>query len=66
MKQALDDLALAYSVLDYLPEMLMLVLRPKGQFRIRGKHTIQSKLGLCAWKSNGGWSSCGRCQRSGF
>ena len=33
LKQALDDLTLAYSVLDHLPEMLMLVLRPKGQYR---------------------------------
>lgn len=46
LKQALDDLTLAYSALDHLPEMLMLVLRPKGQFRIAGKHTIRSKLGL--------------------
>ena len=46
LKQALDDVTLAYSALDQLPEMLMLVLRPKGRFRIAGTHTIQSKLRL--------------------
>ncbi len=48
LKQALDDLALAYSALGHLPEMLMLVLRPKGKFRIAGKHTVQSELGLAS------------------
>lgn len=46
LKQALDDLTLAYSALGYLPELLMLVLRPKGRFRIAGKHAVRSKLGL--------------------
>jgi hypothetical protein len=46
LKQALDDLTLAYSVLDQLPDLLMLVLRPKGKFRIGGKHEVRSKLGL--------------------
>jgi len=45
-KQALDDLALAYSALGYLPELLMLVLRPKGKFRIGSRHEVRSKLGL--------------------
>jgi hypothetical protein len=46
LKQALDDLALAYSALGHLPELLMLVLRPKGKFRVDGKHVVRSKLGL--------------------
>jgi hypothetical protein len=46
LTQAMDDLTLAYSALGHLPEMLMLVLRPKGTFRIAGKHAIQSRLGL--------------------
>jgi hypothetical protein len=46
LKQAMDDLTLAYSALGGLPELLMFVLRPKGRFRIAEKHTIQSKLGL--------------------
>ncbi len=46
LKQALDDLALAYSALGHLPEMLMLVLRPKGSFHVGGKHEVRSKLGL--------------------
>ena len=46
LRQALDDLALAYSALGHLPELLMLVLRPKGRFRISGRHAVRSKLGL--------------------
>jgi hypothetical protein len=46
LKQALDDLRLSYQVLGHLPELLMLVLRPKGQLRIGGKHEVRSKLGL--------------------
>jgi hypothetical protein len=46
LKQALDDLTLAYAALGHLPELLMLVLRPRGQFRIRGKHGVRSRLGL--------------------
>jgi len=46
LKQALDDLALAYSALGHLPELVMFVLRPKGKFRIGDRHAIRSKLGL--------------------
>src|SRR5271155_5574746 len=46
LKQAMDDLTLAYSALGHLPELVMLVLHPKGKFRINGKHTIQSNLGF--------------------
>jgi hypothetical protein len=46
LRQALDDLALAYSALGHLPELLMLVLRPKGSLRIDGRHEVRSKLGL--------------------
>ncbi len=46
LQQALDDLTLAYSALGYLPELLMLVLRPKGSIHIGGKHEVRSKLGL--------------------
>src|SRR5690349_23247479 len=45
-KQALDDLTLAYSALGHLPELLMLVLCPKGTFRIGGRHEVRSPLGL--------------------
>jgi hypothetical protein len=38
LKQALDDLTLAYSALGHLPELLMLVLRPRGRFRIGSRH----------------------------
>ncbi len=60
LKQALDDLALAYSALGHLPELLMLVLRPKGQFRISGKHEVRSKLGLARleaeWRATELWT----------
>jgi hypothetical protein len=39
LKQATDDPTLAYSALGQ-------VLRPKGRFRVAGRHAIQSKLGL--------------------
>ncbi len=46
LQQALDDLTLSYQTLGHLPELLMLVLRPKGRFRISGRHEVRSKLGL--------------------
>jgi hypothetical protein len=46
LRQALDDLTLSYQTLGHLPELLMLILRPKGQLRISGRHSVQSKLGL--------------------
>jgi hypothetical protein len=46
LRQAMDDLALAFSALRRLPELLMLVLRPKGKFRIGGRHEVRSELGL--------------------
>jgi hypothetical protein len=54
MKQALDDLTLAYSVLGHLPDLLMLVLRPKGTFRITGEYEVRGKLEMSSltvrWK----------------
>ncbi len=46
LKQALDDLTLAYQTLGHLPELLMLILFPRGKFRIAGQHEVHSKLGL--------------------
>ncbi len=46
LKQARNDLTLAYSALGYLPELLMLVLAPKGGLRIEGRYEVRSKLGL--------------------
>jgi hypothetical protein len=60
LKQALGDLALAYGALGHLPELLMLVLRPKGRFRIEGRHEVRSKLGLAClaaeWKPVEVWN----------
>jgi len=54
LDQALDDLALAHSTLHRLPDLLMLVLRPKGKFRIDATHEVRSHLGLsqltATWK----------------
>jgi hypothetical protein len=46
LKQAQDDLTLAYSALDQLPELLLLVLQPKGSLRITGRHEVRSPRGL--------------------
>jgi len=60
LKQALDDLTLAYQTLGHLPELLMLILHPKGKLRIIGQHEIRSKLGLSRlaveWKSVEVWT----------
>lgn len=60
LRQALDDLTLSYQTLGHLPELLMLVLRPKGRFRIGGSHAVRSKLGLSqlevAWKTVELWT----------
>jgi hypothetical protein len=55
LEQAMDDLALARQYLKgVLPEMLMLVLCPKGKFRITGQHQVRSRVGWsalgCKWK----------------
>jgi hypothetical protein len=64
LKQALDDLALAYSVLGHLPDLLMLILRSKGTFRITGKHEVSGKLGLsrltAEWKPVEMWTQPAR------
>lgn len=46
LKQALDDLTLAYSTLGHLPDLVFLVLRPKGKLRIGGEHEVSGRLGL--------------------
>jgi hypothetical protein len=60
LRQALDDLTLSYQTLGHLPELLMLVLRPKGRFRISGRHEVRSKLGLsrleAVWKTVELWT----------
>jgi hypothetical protein len=53
LKQALDDLTLAYAALGLLPELVLLVLRPKGRFRVGGTHEVRSKLGLSRLEA--GW-----------
>jgi hypothetical protein len=63
LKQALDDLTLAYTALGYLPELLMLILRPRGKFRIGGNHEPGARWDCRGWPSSGGRSSCGLSRR---
>ncbi len=64
LKQALDDLTLAYSVLGHLPDLLMLILRPKGTVRIAGKYEVRGKLELsrltAEWKPVEMWTQPAR------
>jgi predicted transposase YdaD len=53
-EQALSDLSLAYHQLQVLPELLTVVLHPKGRLRIQGAHEVTSRLQwsrlACQWK----------------
>jgi hypothetical protein len=53
LKQALDDMTLAYAALGQLPELLILILRPRGQFRIGVQHGVRSRPGLSRLEA--GW-----------
>ena len=54
LEQALSDLTLAYHQLQALPELLTVVLHPKGRLRVTGGHEVVSRLGwsqlTCRWK----------------
>jgi hypothetical protein len=52
-EQVFGDLILSYQHLKTLPEVLVLVLRPKGQYRVEGQRGARSKLGWA--KLVGGW-----------
>jgi hypothetical protein len=45
LRQALDDLTLAYHHLGRLPDLLMVVLARKGSFQIPGAHELSGRLG---------------------
>ena len=47
LQQALDDLALAYLSLRRLPELVVIVLHPKGRPRVVNSHEIRSRLEWC-------------------
>jgi hypothetical protein len=53
-QQALADLTLAHLYLRVVPELLILVLHPKGRFHVSGRHEVRSRLGWsqlgCGWK----------------
>jgi hypothetical protein len=48
LKQAMDDLLLVHQARGGVPDLLTVVLRPKGRFRIDGAFEQQSRLG---WSS---------------
>ena len=54
LEQALGDLTLAYQHLHILPELLTVVLYPRGRFRLTGDHAVTSRLQwsqlVCRWK----------------
>jgi hypothetical protein len=53
-QQALHDLTLALEHLGVLPEMITLVLNPRGQLRVAGSFAVESRLRwsrlTCSWK----------------
>ena len=53
-EQVLDDLMLTYQQLRVLPELLTLVLHPRGRLRVSSQLQLQSRLGwskmICEWK----------------
>ena len=53
VRQAMDDLTLATTVLKTPPDVLILVLRPKGRYRIPEGHEMTSRLGWS--RLAGGW-----------
>jgi hypothetical protein len=60
LEQALGDPTLAYQQLRTLPELLILVLAPKGQYRVPEEYEIESELGLsrlwCGWTTRELWT----------
>jgi predicted transposase YdaD len=48
LQQALDDLTLAAAHFREPPELLIVVLRPKGRFRVPRRHERKSRLGWSA------------------
>jgi hypothetical protein len=47
-KQVLGDLILGYQYLGKLPELIVVVLSPKGQIPIAGNHHLESRLKLAS------------------
>lgn len=54
VQQAADDLMLVYQARGVLPELLTLVLRERGQYRVPSEFAARSELGWptvhCSWK----------------
>ena len=51
LAQALGDVSLVYQEFGEPPDLLVLVLRPKGKFRVGTSHSVRSRLG---WSSLAG------------
>jgi hypothetical protein len=52
LEQVLRDMALVYLDRRVLPEVLTLVLRPKGRLRITGRQDLSSPHGWTRWRMN--------------
>jgi hypothetical protein len=63
-EQALRDLMLVYLKRGEVPNVLILVLRPRGQVRVRQQAVRSGSDGLTALEGRGGWSSSGPCPPS--
>ena len=63
LEQALDDLTLAYQQLRVLPELLTLVLHPKGKLRISGRQNCKAGYNGLSWPAGGRLWSCGHCRQ---
>ncbi|MCI0459436.1 MAG: hypothetical protein L0Z62_21005 [Gemmataceae bacterium] len=48
VRQVMDGLTLSYQYLRQLPEVLVLVLHPKGRYRVERRHEVRSRLGWSA------------------
>lgn len=62
-KQMMDCIMLVIQARKVLPEMLALVLCPKGNAEVPQRHEIASKLGWTRGRSGGKYRSCGICPR---
>jgi hypothetical protein len=51
-RQVQEDVALVYAQRKIIPEVLVVVLRPKGSVDIVGSHVLTSRLGWTRWETN--------------
>src|SRR5262249_56008671 len=52
LRQVWRGMSLVFLDREVLPEVLTVILRPKGRLRIGGGHGLQSRLGWSQWQVN--------------